>query len=92
LAWAARPLAIEAVADRAETFRMATAEQKHANAEPNGSVDLRASLPFQARVVDSLIPLVQRSAGRAALLRDARLEIAVSAAGEPALRFVGSTH
>ena len=40
------------------------------------------------RTVDHLIPLVQRSASRAALLRDKRLEIQMSEDGTVAARFV----
>ena len=38
--------------------------------------------------VDRLIPLVQRSAARAALLRDSRLEIQISEDGKLAARIV----
>jgi hypothetical protein len=38
--------------------------------------------------VDRLIPLVQRSAARAALLRDSRLEIQISEYGKLAARVV----
>lgn len=40
------------------------------------------------RAVDRLIPLVQRSAARAALLRDKRLEIQMSEDGTVEARFV----
>ena len=42
------------------------------------------------RTVDHLIPLVQRSAARAALLRDKRLEIQMSDDGTVAARFVNA--
>ena len=49
--------------------------------------DAKAPLTFD-RTVDHLIPLVQRSASRAALLRDKRLEIQMSENGTVAARFV----
>ena len=49
--------------------------------------DLKSAVAFD-RTVDHLIPLVQRSASRAALLRDKRLEIQISEDGTVASRFV----
>jgi hypothetical protein len=49
--------------------------------------DLKAAVAID-RTVDLLIPLVQRSAARAALLRDKRLEIQMSEDGTVAARFV----
>jgi hypothetical protein len=49
--------------------------------------DIRAAVAFD-RTVDHLIPLVQRSAARAAVLRDKRLEIQMSEDGSVAARFV----
>lgn len=49
--------------------------------------DAKASVTVD-RTVDHLIPLVQRSAARAALLRDKRLEIQTSENGTVAARFV----
>lgn len=46
---------------------------------------------MQNRTIDSLIPMVQRSAGRAAVLRDTRLEIGVDACGEMIARFVATS-
>ncbi len=46
---------------------------------------------MQTRTIDSLIPMVQRSAGRAAVLRDTRLEIGVDATGEIIARFVATS-
>ncbi len=55
---------------------------------PNaGPGDAGARLP-DARTVDALIPMVLRSAGPTALLREPRLEIAVNATGEIVARFV----
>jgi hypothetical protein len=51
--------------------------------------DLKAAVAID-RTVDLLIPLVQRSAARAALLRDKRLEIQMSENGTVAARFVTS--
>ena len=51
--------------------------------------DLKAAVAID-RTVDLLIPLVQRSAARAALLRDKRLEIQMSEDGTVAARFVTS--
>jgi hypothetical protein len=55
-----------------------------------GFVDLRAGT-FHDRTIDSLIPMVQRSAGRAAVLRDTRLEIGIDACGEIIARFVATS-
>ena len=49
--------------------------------------DLKAAVAID-RTVDLLIPLVQRSAARAALLRDKRLEIQMSEDGSFVSRFV----
>jgi len=49
--------------------------------------DIKSAVAFD-RTVDHLIPLVQRSASRAALLRDKRLEIQISEDGTVASRFV----
>jgi hypothetical protein len=49
--------------------------------------ELKSAVAFD-RTVDHLIPLVQRSASRAALLRDKRLEIQISEDGTVASRFV----
>ena len=49
--------------------------------------DLKSAVAFD-RTVDHLIPLVQRSASRAALLRDKRLEIQISEDGTVVSRFV----
>lgn len=49
--------------------------------------DLKSAVAID-RTVDLLIPLVQRSAARAALLRDKRLEIQMSEDGTVAARFV----
>ncbi|HUP71628.1 MAG TPA: hypothetical protein VM282_01135 [Acidimicrobiales bacterium] len=51
------------------------------------ATDLKSAVPID-RTVDHLIPLVQRSAARAALLRDKRLEIQMSEDGTVAARFV----
>jgi hypothetical protein len=48
---------------------------------------IRAALTSD-RSVDRLIPLVQRSAARAALLRDKRLEIQMTEDGTVVARFV----
>jgi hypothetical protein len=53
-------------------------------------VDLRGGT-MQNRTIDLLIPMVQRSAGRAAVLRDTRLEIGIDARGEVIARFVATT-
>lgn len=55
------------------------------NTEP---VNLRLGATSQARVIDSIIPVVLRRAERAALLRDDRLEIAVDPAGQVKARIV----
>ena len=49
--------------------------------------EAKATVPFD-RTVDHLIPLVQRSASRAALLRDKRLEIQMTEDGTVEARFV----
>ena len=49
--------------------------------------DLKSAVAID-RTVDLLIPLVQRSAARAAVLRDKRLEIQMSEDGSVAARFV----
>ena len=49
--------------------------------------DIKSAVAID-RTVDHLIPLVQRSAARAALLRDKRLEIQMSEDGTVAARFV----
>ena len=49
--------------------------------------EAKAAVPFD-RTVDLLIPLVQRSAARAAVRRDKRLEIQMSDDGVVAARFV----
>ena len=49
--------------------------------------DLKSAVAID-RTVDLLIPLVQRSAARAALLRDKRLEIQMSEDGSFVSRFV----
>jgi hypothetical protein len=54
-------------------------------------VDLRGGATMQNRTIDSLIPMVQRSAGRAAVLRDTRLEIGIDACGEMIARFVATS-
>ncbi len=51
-------------------------------------LDLRSSTTAAARTVDTLIPVVQRCAGRAALPRTPHLHLHVGSAGEVALRFV----
>lgn len=51
-------------------------------------VDLRSSTIAAARTVDTLIPLVQRGAGRAALPRTPQLHLHVGSDGDVALRFV----
>jgi len=53
-------------------------------------VDLRTSASSPSHVVDTLIPVVQRSAGRAAPLRDPHLEITVGPTGAVVARFVVS--
>lgn len=53
--------------------------------------DLKSAVAID-RTVDLLIPLVQRSAARAALLRDKRLEIQMSEDGTVAARFVAASH
>jgi hypothetical protein len=53
-------------------------------------VDLRGGT-MQNRTVDLLIPMVQRSACRAAVLRDTRLEIGIDASGEVIARFVATS-
>jgi hypothetical protein len=49
--------------------------------------DLKSAVAID-RTVDLLIPLVQRSAARAAVLRDKRLEIQMGEDGTVAARFV----
>jgi hypothetical protein len=49
--------------------------------------EAKAAVPFD-RTVDHLIPLVQRTASRAALLRDKRLEIQTTEDGTVEARFV----
>ena len=51
------------------------------------ATDIKSAVAID-RTVDHLIPLVQRSAARAALLRDKRLEIQMSEDGTVAARFV----
>ena len=46
---------------------------------------------MQNRTIDSLIPMVQRSAGRPAIFRDTRLEIGIDASGEVIARFVAAS-
>jgi hypothetical protein len=53
--------------------------------------DIKSAVVFD-RTVDHLIPLVQRSAARAALLRDKRLEIQMGEDGTFATRFVAGGH
>ena len=53
--------------------------------------DIKSAVAID-RAVDHLIPLVQRSAARAALLRDKRLEIQMSEDGTFAARFVTAGH
>ncbi|MEO8697364.1 MAG: hypothetical protein ABI658_27930 [Acidimicrobiales bacterium] len=53
-------------------------------------IDLKSAVAID-RTVDLLIPLVQRSAARAAVLRDKRLEIQTSEDGTVAARFVTAT-
>ena len=53
--------------------------------------DIKSAVAFD-RTVEHLIPLVQRSAARAALLRDKRLEIQMSEDGTFAARFVTAGH
>jgi hypothetical protein len=49
--------------------------------------DIKAAVAFD-RTVDHLIPVVQRSVARAALLRDKRLEIQMTEDGTVEARFV----
>ena len=53
--------------------------------------DIRSAVAID-RTVDHLIPMVQRSAARAAFLRDKRLEIQMSEDGTVAARFVITGH
>jgi hypothetical protein len=56
---------------------------------PDSWLDLRGAATSPSRVVESLIPMVQRSAGPTALLRESRLELGVSETGELVVHFVG---
>jgi hypothetical protein len=53
--------------------------------------DIKSAVAID-RTVDHLIPLVQRSAARAALLRGKRLEIQMGEDGTVAARFITAGH
>lgn len=56
--------------------------------QPVRAIDLRS---MNNRVIDSLIPVVQRAAGPTAVLRDTRLMVGLTAGGTLVARLVPGT-